>query len=104
MPKRFNWKPAGYGQTGPGMLADLPGDVSICVSPDQTVGLFGAKPKRGTTWRAQATHWGERTRTASRFGRDIYMTQFKTAKDAMRAAEALYLEAIGEAPEPRASA
>lgn len=84
----FNWQNSEYG----GFRAEMPENVTLCATPDRTTG-FGARPARGTTWRAQASHWCESTRTISRFGRDAYGVQHKTAKDAMRAAEQIYLDA-----------
>jgi hypothetical protein len=88
--KRFNWLPNSYSA---GFRADMPDAVTLSASPNQTVGFIG-KPKRGTTWSACVSQWDESTSTLSRFGRDTYGVPHKTAKDAMRAAETAYLEAI----------
>lgn len=74
-----------------GFVAEL-GNITLFAMPDQTM-QFGTKPKRGTTWRAGATHWDEATRTASRYGRDCYGEACKTKEDAMRLAERVYNEA-----------
>lgn len=74
---------------------EMPGNVTLVASPDRTM-AFGTKPARGTAWRAQASHWDEATRTMSRFGRDEYQILHKTAKDAMIAAERIYLDAVNE--------
>lgn len=66
------------------------GDITLVASPDRY--RFG-KPARGTQWRAQCTHWNEATRTASRFGRDVYSDLQPTARDARRLAEQVYQEA-----------
>jgi hypothetical protein len=93
--KQFNWT---KDRCGAGLTAEMPDDVTLHVSPDHTTGVLGDKAKRGTAWRAGASHWNEATSTISRFGRDDYST-YKTAKDAMRAAEALYLETVPELDE-----
>ncbi len=85
---KYDWKPSEYG----GYRAEMPGNVTLCVSPDQTVG-FAGKPKRGTTWHAQASQWDEATRCISGYGRDEYGVEHKTHRDAMRAAERIYEEA-----------
>lgn len=85
--QKFDWR-----QTHQGYTAEMPGNVTLCVTPDQTVG-FVPKPRRGTTWRAQASHWDEVTRCMNRHGRDEYSIQHKRREDAMRAAERIYLEA-----------
>lgn len=90
MTKQFNWCPS-TGFTG--YRADMPDEVTLVVVPNQTTGLFGAKPKRGTTWSAQASQWDGKD-TISRFGRDEYGIRHKTFKDAMRAAEAIYRDAV----------
>lgn len=79
----FDWVP----QDG-GFRAYVSASVTLCVSPDR---IKNGKPSKGTTWRAQATHWNERTKTASRYGRDEYCNTQSSAKDAMRVAENIYL-------------
>lgn len=86
MTKQFDWQKVGHG-----FQAAMPDEVTLVVYPDATQG-FGTKAKRGTVWRAQASQWDAPTRTMSRFGRDEYGTARKTFKDAMRAAEAIYLD------------
>ena len=75
-------------------LAEMPGNVTLVASPDRVAGPLGNKPARGTYWHAQATHWDEEKRTASRFGADVYLTKCKTYRDAMRLAEKVYREAV----------
>lgn len=91
--KQFAWIPDTHGA---GFRAAMPDAVTLVVTPEHTTGLFGAKPKRGTMWRAQASQFDGKF-TVSGFGRDEYMTQHKTMKDAMRAAEAIYLDAVAPA-------
>lgn len=69
-------------------------NITLVVSPER-YGLNGAA-KRGTKWHAQATRWHEPTRTASRFGRDVYLNLQASAKDAMRLAESIYFEEISK--------
>lgn len=80
---KFNWEPrdAGY-------IAEV-GDISLCVSPDRV--NYG-RPKRGTKWHAQVSIWDEKTRTMSRYGQDVYMQLCDSYKDAMKLAEAVYLD------------
>lgn len=80
---------------GAGWRCEMPGNITLFATPDRTTGLFGAKAARGTKWRAGATHWDEATRTASRFGRDVYMTLCDDAKSAKSLATSIYLEAGG---------
>jgi hypothetical protein len=89
--KRFAWESGAYA----GFRAQMPGDVTLVVTPDRTR-AFGAKAARGTTWHAQASHWCEATSTMSRFGRDEYAVKHATAKDAIRAAEAIFNDASRE--------
>lgn len=89
MAKQFDWQKDGA--YGAGHRATMPGEITLYVTPDRTQ-AFGSKPARGTTWRAGASQWDEATRTISRYGRDEYGIQYKTAKDAMAAAERIYLE------------
>lgn len=85
---RIDWQKDTYGWT-----AKI-GDLTLCASPDRTKG-FQNKPVRGTKWHAQVSIWDERTRTMSRYGRDVYMDLCDSAKDAMRLAEIVYNEARG---------
>lgn len=85
---RFDWQKTPYGD----FRAEMPGNVTLVVAPRRTTG-FANKPARGTAWFAQASHWDETTRTMSRYGRDEYMVDRKTSKDAMRAAELIYTAA-----------
>lgn len=78
----FNWQPIDCGYR-----AEMPGDISLTVA---AVDMSRGKPKRGTKWRAQASHWDERTRTSTRYGRDEYMNAQASAKAAMRIAEDIY--------------
>ena len=93
MTKEFDWKASEYAT---GFKAEMVDNVTLFVTPDQTIGLFGAKPKRGTIWRAGASQWDGKS-TISRFGRDEYNVLHKTAKDAMRAAERIYRDALESA-------
>lgn len=63
------------------------GNVSLNAVP---VTWKGSKPARGTEWRACVNIWDEKTRCLSRYGLDVYETKFKTAKEAIRMAEAVY--------------
>lgn len=96
MSRQFNWTP---NSSGAGFVAKMQGAVTLVVTPDHVTGLFGEKPRRGTTWHAQASHWDAATTTMSRFGRDEYGVTHKTFKDAMRAAEAIYRDATAMAVE-----
>lgn len=91
----FNWVRDEFA----GYRAEMPGNITLVVSPDCAT-HFGTKPKRGTTWRAQASHWDERTRTISRFGRDEYNTRHPNWKSAQSAAESIYLDATAESVAP----
>jgi hypothetical protein len=82
---------------GAAWRADLPGNVTLCAAPDHTRGMFGEKVARGSTWRASATIWDESTRTASRFGRDVYCDRQQDAKAAKALAESVYLDALNVA-------
>lgn len=90
--KQFNWEPRDAGFT-----ATMPHNVTLVVMPDHTTGLWGAKPKRGTTWHAQASEFDGKS-TVSAFGRDEYNVRHANAKAAMRAAEAIYMDAMGMGP------
>lgn len=68
----------------------LSGDIRLWVVPKD---MRYGKAARGTKWRAGVSIWDERTRTMSRFGRDVYMEICPTFKDAMRLAELVYKEA-----------
>lgn len=81
---RFDWTQA----DGAIWTAKI-GNVTLVASPDH---YKAGKPARGTKWHAQCTHWDEATRTASRFGRDVYMDLQPTARDARRLAETIYNE------------
>lgn len=70
------------------------GELTLFVVPDRYAKGFQPKAARGTKWRAGVTHWCERTRTASRFGRDTYADLQDNAKDAMRLAETVYADAV----------
>lgn len=89
MIKQFNWANDAYG-----WRCEMPGNVTLCVSPDRTTGFLG-KPARGTWWHAQASVWDGKS-TISRYGRDEYAVQHKTRQDAMRAAERIYIDANRE--------
>jgi hypothetical protein len=82
---KFDWQ-----KNEMGWKCELPGEVTLFASPNQTT-HFGAKPKRGTKWRAGASVWDVTTNIMSRFGQDIYNIQFDNAKDAMNRAELIYL-------------
>lgn len=75
-----------------GWRCEMPGDVTLLATPDRLARGLTARPARGTSWRAQCSHWCEATRTMSRFGRDAYADLQPDAKAAMRLAEAIYEE------------
>ncbi|QWY83177.1 hypothetical protein [Rhizobium phage RHph_X2_24] len=81
----FNW----IAKDG-GFHAEMPGNVTLVVTPDRYAKGLQMKPARGTKWHAQCTHWCDRTRTASRYGRDEYLNLQDDAKAAMRLAEDIY--------------
>lgn len=83
---RFDWTQA----DGAVWTAKI-GDITLVASPDRY--RFG-KPARGTKWHAAVNHWDERTRTVSRFGRDVYSDLQPTSAAARKLAETVYLEAI----------
>ncbi len=74
----------------PTWVASLPGNITLFAGPDRRAAM-GTKAARGTTWRAGASQWDEATRTLSRVGPDRYNATHKTADDAKRAAEAIYM-------------
>lgn len=78
---KFDWQPrdAGY-------VAEI-GNITLCASPDRT--NYG-RPKRGTKWHAQVSIWDEKTRTMSRYGKDVYMQLCDSYKEAMKLAESIY--------------
>lgn len=86
---KFTWAWSEYG----GYRAEMPGNVTLCATPDHTKG-FAGKPTRGTTWRAGVSQWDEATRTISGFGQCDYATLHRSYKDAMRAAESAYCAVI----------
>jgi len=88
---QVKWEKEAVGY-GAGYRATMPNEVTLYVSPEQT-SAFGAKPKRGTAWRAGASQWDGKS-TISRFGRDEYNIRHASYKDAMRAAETIYFDAI----------
>lgn len=83
----FNW----VEQDG-GYRCRVTDTVTLAVTPDR-YSRGTLRPARGTMWHAQATKWCEKTRTASRYGRDEYTNTQPSATDAMRLAESIYLEA-----------
>lgn len=86
----FAWEPYDAG-----FRCYLPNEITLVVTPDRYAKGFKPKAARGTGWHAQASQWDGKS-TISRFGRDEYGNLQPTAKDAMRLAESIYLEAIGE--------
>lgn len=66
------------------------GDIVLFASPDRV--NYG-RPVRGTKWHAGVSIWDEKTRTLSRYGKDVYLTLFDSADDAKKAAENIYIEA-----------
>ena len=88
MAKRFDW----IAYEG-GYRCEMPNDVTLVVTPDRYAKGFTPKPARGTLWHAQASQWDGKS-TLSRFGRDEYGNLQASAKDAMRLAESIYLEAV----------
>ncbi len=81
---------ATWTRDGAGWRAIVDANVTLFAVPDRT---RRDQPARGTKWRAGATHWDEDTRTASRFGRDVYGELCPDAKAAKALAEAVYAEA-----------
>ena len=84
----FNWFP----QDG-GFRCKVTETITLAATPDRYAKGFNPKALRGTKWHAQATHWNEATRTASRYGRDEYLNLQTSAELAMRLAEDIYLRA-----------
>lgn len=66
------------------------GNIILFASPDRV--NYG-RPVRGTKWHASVSIWDEKTRTLSRYGKDVYLTLFDNANDAKKAAENIYAEA-----------
>lgn len=64
--------------------------VTLAVTPER---YKGGKPAIGTKWHAQATRWCERTRTASRHGRDEYLNLQGSVESAKRLAEDIHANA-----------
>ncbi len=85
---KFNWQPYSDG----GFRCEMPGDVTLVVTPDRLAKGFTPKPARGTMWHAQASQW-DGISTMSRYGRDEYGNLQPSAKAAMRLAESIYTEA-----------
>lgn len=73
-----------------GFQAKMPWDVTLVVTPDRYAKGFTPKAARGTKWHSQASHWCERTRTMSRYGRDEYGNLQDTVEAAKRLAEDIY--------------
>jgi len=74
-----------------GWKCEMPGDVTMFAVPNRLAShSLTPKPSRGTKWRAGCTHWNEATRTASRFGRDVYMEFQPDANAAKSLAELVY--------------
>lgn len=67
------------------------GNIVLVASPDR---MNYGKPKRGTKWHAQCSVWDEKTRTMSRYGKDIYCKLFDSYQEAKEAAEEIYNEVI----------
>lgn len=88
MAKQFNWTAyeGGYRCT-------MANDVTLVVTPERYAKGFTPKAARGARWHAQASQWDGKS-TISRFGRDEYGNTQASAKDAMRLAESIYLEAV----------
>ncbi|API60550.1 hypothetical protein BSL82_15705 [Tardibacter chloracetimidivorans] len=79
-----------------GFIANVSSDITLVVTPCDYVKGFKLKAARGTKWRAQATHWCERTRVASRYGRDEYDNPQDSPQAAKRLAETIYNDARAE--------
>lgn len=88
---RFDWqkRDAGY-------FVEV-GNVTLLATPDRV--NYG-KPKRGTKWHAQCSVWDEKTRTMSRFGKDVYTTLFESHADARAAAESIFNDAQSDLATP----
>ena len=84
------WQPNDFG----GFSAEMSGNVTLVVTPVRLARGFTPKPARGPSWRAQASHWDEQTRSMTRFGRCEYDNIQKTAKDAQILAESIYRAAL----------
>ena len=69
---------------------ELPGRITLVVTPVHYAKGFTPKAARGTKWRAQASHWDASTSTLSRYGRDEYMNPVASAEDAMKLAQSIY--------------
>ena len=66
------------------------GDVSLHAVPDRLAKGFTPKPARGAKWRAFVSHWDEKTRSSTRYGRDAYFELQNNAESAMRLAEEIF--------------
>lgn len=83
----FNWQPKDGG-----FRCEMPGEVTLVVTPERYAKGFAPKAARGAKWHAQASQWDGKS-TISRYGRDEYGNLQETAKDAMRLAESIYRDA-----------
>jgi hypothetical protein len=88
MSKQFDWQPRDGG-----FHCEMPGNVTLVVTPDRYAKGFTPKAARGTLWRAQASLW-DGNYTLSRFGRDEYGNLQPSASEAKRLAESIYLDAV----------
>lgn len=81
-----------------GWRCEMPGNVTLFAVPDRLARhSLTLRASRGAQWRAGATHWDEATRTASRFGRDVYLDLQPDAVSAKRLAETVWHEATAAA-------
>lgn len=86
----LNWQPNDFG----GFSAEMPGNVTLVVTPDRLARGFTPKPARGTGWHAQCSHWDARTSTLTRFGRCEYSNLQPSAADAKRLAVSIYEDGL----------
>lgn len=72
-----------------GFRAEMPGNVTLVVTPERYAKGLTLKPARGTKWRAQASVWDGKS-TLSRYGRDEYTNLQDSAHAAKKLAEDIY--------------
>lgn len=83
---QFNWN-----QEGANWVCEMPGDISLCVSPSALQG-WSNKPKRGATWISCVSRWEPNKSghggTLTRLNKEIRWR--KTKAEAMKDAEEVY--------------